>query len=433
MSDGGTAVVEAAGIAARLEAAVERLQPAQLAFLHDLVAAESETGREGAAQEVAAAAFRRAGLETAVWEPTPDELAPFRDDVTLERDYAGRPNVIGIRRGRGGGRSLILNAHVDTVEIGDRERWTRHPLGEEVGDQFYGRGACDMKGGLAANLFALLALAEAGLVPRGDVIAQSTISEEDGGAGALAAVLRGPRADGAIISEPTRRAIVPAQGGAMMFRLRVPGRSAHAATRDEGVSAIELWATVHRGLLAFEARRNAALAHPLYAHLANKVPINVGTLRAGSWPSSVPEWVVAEGRAGLLPGETIAGFKDAFAAEVGRIAAADPWLSGHPPAVEWLGGQFAPAEVPLPSPLVDALAAAHRAVAGEAPAIEGVPYGADMRHFIGVGGMPCVMYGAGDVRLAHAPDEAISLADLAGATATLAVAIAIWCGVEPAA
>jgi acetylornithine deacetylase len=402
------------------------------AFLQDLVRTPSQTGDEGAVQALIAERFRAEGLETTVWEPEVAALAAWAEHVTAVPDYRGRPNVVGRLPGAGGGRSLILCAHIDTVEVGDRSQWTRDPLGGEVvAGALYGRGACDMKGGLATNLFALLALRRAGIAPLGDVLLHSVISEEDGGAGALAAVLRGPGADAAIITEPTGRSIIPAQGGSLMFRITLTGRSAHACVRDEGQSTIESWAVLHRGLLDFETRRNREIDHPMYAAIVNKIPINVGTLRAGSWPSSVPEWLVAEGRAGMVPGETLDGFKAEFLAEVAAIAAADPWLAEHPPVVEWLDGQFAAAGVDVGEPIVQTLAAAHRATTGAEVAVVGATYGADLRHYVLAGGIPCVMYGAGDVRVAHAPDEFIDLDDLAGATATVAEAVARWCGTRP--
>jgi acetylornithine deacetylase len=285
-----------------------------------------------------------------------------------------------------------------------------------------------MKGGLVANLFALAALREAGITLAGDVMVESTVAEEDGGAGALAALLRGYRADGAMISEPTNLAIVPAQGGTLMFRLHVPGLSAHACVRDEGVSAIEKFAYLHRGPLDFEARHNAAIAHPLYAGMSNKAPVNIGMIRGGAWPSSVPEWVAAEGRAGLVPGEDVEEFRGQFAGVVATLAEGDPWLREHPPRVEWLPGQIAPAEVAADSPLVTTLAAAYEEVTAAPPCIEAVTYGADMRHFIN-NGVPCVMFGAGDVRAAHAPNESIPLDDLMLAVAVNARFIAGWCGV----
>jgi acetylornithine deacetylase len=410
--------------------AVERLQPSIVSALQELVRVPSQTGDEGAAQQVVARMMRDHDLEVDVWEPDVVILAPHAESVTLKTGFAGRPNVVGVFKGSGGGRSLILNGHIDTVEIGDEGAWNVPPLGADVSEgRLFGRGSCDMKGGVIANLFALRALRDAGFEPAGDVIVESTISEEDGGAGALAAVLRGYVADGALISEPTNLAIVVAQGGSLMFRLMVPGLSAHACVRDEGVSAVEKFAYLHRGLLDFEARRNREIAHPLYAGIANKVPINIGTVLAGAWPSSVPESLVAEGRAGLVPGETLEAFKTELAGEIAVLASADPWLREHPPRIEWREGQFAPAGIAVDSPLVQTLSAAWRQANGADARIEAVTYGADMRHFVLVGGMPCVMFGAGDVRLAHAPNESIPLDELFVATTTTAMFIADWCGV----
>jgi acetylornithine deacetylase len=410
--------------------AVDTLRPEIVAALQELVRIPSQTGSEGPAQDAVAQLMRAHDLDVDVWEPDVTELEPYAESVTLDRDFTGRPNVVGACRGAGGGRSLILNGHIDTVEVGDPAAWSRDPLGGEVSDgRLYGRGACDMKGGIVANLFALRALRLAGLHPAGDVFVQSTISEEDGGAGALDAVLRGYVADGALISEPTNLAIVTAQGGALMFRLEVHGLSAHACVRDEGVSAVEKFAYLHRGLLEFETRRNGEITHPLYAGMRIKAPINVGIVRAGSWASSVPESLIAEGRAGLVPGEELATFKTELAAEIARFADADPWLREHPPEVTWLNGQFAPAGVPVDSPLVDALCQAWHETNASTARIEAVTYGADMRHFVITGGVPSVMFGAGDVRLAHAPDESIPIDELLAAITTTAVFITTWCGV----
>jgi len=409
---------------------VQKLRPEIVAALQALVRISSQTGHEGSAQDAVAELMRAHDLDVDIWEPDVTELGPHAESVTLGSDFVGRPNVVGAFRSGGGGHSLILNGHIDTVEVGDPAAWSHDPLGGNVSQgRVYGRGACDMKGGIVANLFALRALRLAGLHPAGDVFIQSTISEEDGGAGALAAVLRGYVADGALISEPTNLAIVTAQGGALMFRLQVHGLSAHACVRDEGVSAVEKFAYLHKGLLEFETRRSAEITHPLYAGMRIKAPINVGVVRGGSWASSVPESLVAEGRAGLVPGEALATFKCELAAEVARLADADPWLQKHPPEVTWLDGQFAPAGVPVDSPLVEALTQAWQVTNSSSARIEGVTYGADMRHFVITGGVPCVMFGAGDVRLAHAPDESISIDELLTAITTTAVFVANWCGV----
>lgn len=417
------------GEVAALRAAVGELRPEIVASLQRLVSIPSETGQEGLAQEAVAEWMQAAGLEVDVWEPDRSALLPYAEPVTLPESFAGRPNVVGVAKGEGAGRSLILNGHIDTVEVGDRERWSVDPLGGVVrAGRLFGRGACDMKGGIVANLFAVRVLQAAGVRHEGDVILESTISEEDGGSGALSAILRGYTADAALISEPTDMKIVIAQGGSLMFRLQVHGRSAHACVRGEGVSAIEKFALLHDGLLKFESRRNEEIDHPQYDGLTIKAPINIGTIQGGTWHSTVPEVVVAEGRAGLVPGETLESFKSRFADVIHGIAQSDCWLAEHPPVVEWLDGQFAPADVAEEHHLVGCVQHAVKTVGAVEPQLSGVTYGADMRHFVLTGGMPCVMFGAGDVRLAHAPDESIPLDDMFSSILTSAVLIASWCG-----
>jgi acetylornithine deacetylase len=418
---------------AALDRVVDARRDDAVALVRALVQVPSITGDEWAAQHVVEAALRKRGLAVDRWEATAEEIEPYVEHVGRQTRYEGRPNLAGRLAGAGGGRSIVLNAHIDTVDNGDPALWTHDPNGGDVdGDLLYGRGACDMHGGLVSYLIALDALRDAGVTLAGDVIVSSTVGEEDGGLGALSTILRGYRADAVLIAEPTRLALVPAQGGSLVFRLTVPGKSAHAAVRDEGVSALEEFIPLFQALQALERERNATLRHPLYDAIVNKVPINVGVVRAGTWASTVPEVLVAEGRVGLIPGETMDGFRKVVAERIQQAAQASDWLRAHPPALEWFGGQFAPAETPLDAPLAQAVARAHARVTGSQPAIEAVTYGADMRLFTLLGGMPCVMYGAGDVRVAHHADEHISISELLTATKTIACLLAEWCGLAAA-
>jgi acetylornithine deacetylase len=420
-----------AGFVEAIRSAVQARREDAVSLLQELVRVPSVTGEEGAVGAVVGRAFSERGLDVDTWEATREEAEPYRDHVGEQSSYENRPNVAGTKRGTGDGRSILLNAHTDTVDPGDPTAWKGDPLsGNLEGDLLYGRGSCDMKGGLVTHLVALDALSDLGLGLRGDVIVAATVGEENGGLGALSTVLRGYRADAAIITEPTRLALVPAQGGSLVFRLRIPGRSAHAAVRDEGVSALEKFVPIFENLRELEQERNGVLGHPLYYGVSNKVPINIGVVRAGNWASTVPESLVAEGRVGLIPGEEVDPFKDLVSERIATVAERDPWLREHPPELEWFGGQFAPAEVEPDAPICEAVKEAHERVTGEAPAVVGVPYGADMRLFIHFGGIPCVMYGAGDVNVAHAPDEHISINELLTATSTLACLLVDWCGVD---
>lgn len=422
-----------AGMAREIERAVEARRKGAIGLLQELVRVPSVTGSEGAVQEVVGEALRARGLEVDRWEATPQEISAYLDHVGEQETFTDRPNLAGVRRGSGGGKSILLNAHVDTVATGDPSTWTRDPHGGGIeGDFLYGRGSCDMKGGLVTYLTALDALSDLGVELRGDVTVAATVGEENGGLGALSTVLRGYRADAAIITEPTRLALITAQGGSLVFRLTVPGRSAHAAVRDEGVSALEKFVPIFEDLRELERERNATLSHPLYDGMANKAPINVGVVQAGNWASTVPESLVAEIRVGLIPGEEVEPFRELVAERIASAANRDPWLREHPPEIKWFGGQFAPAEVPSDAPICSAIQRAHELATGEKPAIEGVPYGADMRLFISFGAMPCVMYGAGDVRVAHAPDEHVSITELMTAAKTIACLLVDWCGGDAA-
>jgi acetylornithine deacetylase len=284
----------------------------------------------------------------------------------------------------------------------------------------YGRGALDMKGGLVAALWAVRAIHKAGIQLNGRLHLQSVIGEEDGGCGTLASIVRGYTADAAIIPEPTRMAIAPAQAGAHNVRITVYGLSAHGCYREEGVSAIEKYMVIHQALVALEARRNTRMRHPLFANYHLPYPLSIGTVRAGNWPSSVAEELIAEGRYGIGIGEDSNAARREFEQAVADAAASDPWLRDHPPLIEWWGGTFEPAETDVNHPIVGTLADAHQVLGGEV-AIEGMTYGADMRLLVIHGGIPTVMYGPGDVRLAHKPDESVPVADLIHVARTLAL------------
>ena len=445
-----------------------------VAFLRDLIAVPSLDGEETAAQRRVAAWMQAAGFETDVWPIDMDELAGHPDWChEVDRDEAlGVVGWFGERAagrsagGSGAGRDLLLNGHIDVVPVGDEAAWTTPPWDPAVRDgRVYGRGAVDMKGGLCCALFAAKAIHDAGVPLCGRLSVASVVGEEDGGTGTLATLLRGYTADGAVVVEPTRLHVVPAQAGSLMFRLIVRGLSAHGCVREEGVNAIELFVPLLAALRRLEAERcgapddsapdagpfgadgpptgtdgpaaadvsRAAVAgdphSPLFADYRLPWPIEVGTVRAGDWASSVPDTLVADGRYGVAVGEDAAAARRAFEQAIARAAAADSWLAAHPPEVEWWGGRFDPAVTAVDDPIVTTLVAAAADVTGSAPPVEGVTYGADMRLLVNVGRIPTVLFGPGDVRVAHMPDEHVPLDDLRAAAETLVLTALRFCGV----
>ena len=422
-----------------------------VALIRELMAMPSLDGDESPAQERVAAWLAAEGFATDLWEIDLEALAKHPDySHEVERGEAlgvvgwSRPDGedAGGRRERRGARDLLLNGHIDVVPAGDDTGWTTGPWTADVRNgRIYGRGACDMKAGLGVALFAAKAVRDAGVPILGRVGVTSVAGEEEGGLGTLATLLRGHTADGAIVTEPTELAIVAAEAGSLMFRLAVEGSAAHGSVREEGVSAVEKFVPLFAALRGLEGERCDRARWPgtvgadeavaaLFARHRLPWPIEVGTLRAGDWASSVPQELVCEGRYGVAPGEDEAAARLAFEEAIATAASSDPWLREHPPRVEWWGGRFAPAVTDPAAPVVAALAGAAEAATGRAAPLEAVTYGSDLRLLTMVGGIPSVLFGPGDVRDAHRPDESVEIEQVRLAARTLVVAALRFCGME---
>ncbi len=398
--------------------------------LATLVRLPSVTGNEDAAQERIAKILGDLGGEVDTWRVNPDALGG-------EAGYPGarvtspRHNVVATFRGSGRGPTLILNGHIDTVTPGDESRWTHPPFAAEVVDgRLYGRGAADMKGGLAAILGAVRAIRQTGVRLKGALQVQSVIGEEDGGVGAFAALKRGHTGDAVVICEPTQLAVIPVHAGVTLFRVAVPGRAAHGCVRGEGVSAFERFLPIYAALKTLEEERNRAVRHPLYDGMALPWPLSIGMVQAGTWPAIVPERLTAEGRIGVGVGEKIEDVRRQFEEAVERAAKADPWLAAHPPTVEWVGGVWEPSRPSPEHPVVHALQRAASQALGRPADVCGATYGSDLRLFTNQFGIPGVLFGPGDIRLAHFTDESVPLAEVETAAGALFQTIVEYCGTE---
>jgi acetylornithine deacetylase len=292
---------------ARVLEAVDAGAPAMEGLLAELVRVPSVSGSaaENDLQARLATLLQAEGLEVDHWRILLAETLAAPGFPGAEVPRAEAWGLVGRLAGRSQGPSLLLNAHVDVVPPGDPDAWTTDPFGGRVeGGTLYGRGACDMKGGLIAALAAVRALRRARVPLGGDVLVACVQGEEDGGLGTFAMLRRGWRADACVIPEPTGLDLVPATAGALTFRLRVPGRAAHAARRTAGVSAVEKLWPVFRALRTLERERNAEV-DPLMRRWEVAYPIEVGLVRGGDWASSVPDLLLAEGRLGVALDEPV--------------------------------------------------------------------------------------------------------------------------------
>ncbi|GII55336.1 acetylornithine deacetylase [Planotetraspora thailandica] len=393
-------------------------------LLAELVRVPSVTGTDAESdlQDRCARMLAECDLDVDMWRLDLDGLRSRDGFPGTEAERAEGYGVVAVTEGEGVP-ALVLQGHVDVVPIGDPAKWEgQDPFGARVsGTTLHGRGACDMKAGLAANIAVVRAIRRSGVRLARPLALHCVVSEEDGGLGAFATLARGHTGEAAVIAEPTSGKIITAAAGALTFRLEVPGKAAHGATRYEGVNAVEAFWPVFQAVRRLERERNRD-PHPLFAGNPTPYPIEIGTVHAGDWSSSVPDLLVAEGRLGVRLDEDPADARAAFERTLSELD--DPWLRAHPVTVTWPGGQFASGRLPEGHPL---LAETARAVAdaggarpGTHPDTAAAPYGSDLRLYA-AGGIPTLHYGPGDVRLAHAPREQVDLRELRDVTRALAL------------
>ena len=387
-----------------------------------LVRTPSVTGDEGPVQDVVAELLAEAGARVERVEPDPAAARSDPDWPGEEMPRDRLPIVFG-RLGRPGGRRIVLVGHVDVVPIGDLATWSHDPwASDRDGDRLYGRGAVDMKGGVASILAAVRALVAVGLERRldGEVLVASVPSEEDGGQGMLAAIRAGATGDMAVITEPTGLDVVIAHAGAITFRLTVPGRAAHASVRREGVSALDNLQTLVRALQADESARNGAETDPLMTVHGLPYATIIGKVSGGDWASTVIDRIVAEGRYGVKLGQTWRDAERDLQRCIDDANEGDPFLREHPATVELTGGRFSSSRVPSDHPLPVGLAGVVSDVLRRKPEFAGEPYGADMRLLVNEGRTPTVIFGPGDKRVAHAADEWVSVDEVEACARVLA-------------
>jgi len=400
-----------------------------LDLLKDFVRIKSLAGEgEVAAQEFVADIMRSIHLDVDQWELDFDALRThpaFSIEVERERGMG----VVG-SYGGDAGKTLILNGHVDVVPIDDPTLW-HYPPWEATLDngQVYGRGTLDMKGAVSCAIYAIRLIQEAGIKLKGKVVIQSVIGKEDGGVGTLAAIERGVHADAAIVMEPTELAIAPAQAGAFSFRVGVQGKSAHGAIRPEGVSAIEKFFPLYTAIMQLETERNQRLKTELFADYEVPFPITIGILQAGTWASNVPENLFFEGRYGIGIGEDVDTACRELEQRIIETAKSDAWLREHLPTIEWWGAKFMPVQTEASHPIVSLTRDALHTVTNTPPSIRGMTYGADMHLLVQHGNIPTILFGPGDIRHAHRPDEHVALDDLMTMVKTLVVLILRYCEV----
>ena len=339
-------------------------------------------------------------------------------------------NVVGSHKPRDVlGRSLILNGHIDVVPIGAEALWSSPPFEPVVRDgRMYGRGAGDMKAGIAAYITAFRALQQVDRQPAAPVFLQSVVEEECTGNGALACLHRGFRADAAVIPEPFAHTILSAQVGVLWLTVEVMGRPAHVMAARSGINAIEAAFALFQGLKAMEEEWNAQ-RHPAFSDHPRPININLGKIQGGEWTSSVPTRCVMDIRVGFYPGMSVEQAKQAVESRLRDTARSDPRLQQVRYQVSYAGLQAEPLLVDTGHPMIGVLGAAHERVFGSPAQLLASSATTDARFFNLYGSTPATCYGPESSDI-HGIDESVSLASTLQVTKVLALFMARWCGLE---
>ena len=349
---------------------------------------------------------------------------------------------------------MALNGHVDVVPAGDEATWSQKPWGGEVVDgKLYGRGACDMKGGVAAMIQAVSVIRDCGLRLKGDAYVHVVSDEEVVGFGSRECVERAPRSDFVLVTEPTRLNVLPVEGGLEHVRVEIAGWEEHAGMRyssvypretdrGHGVNAVEKGIKIVQALQDLE--RNWALTrhHPLLPAGFNTLLPGIfiggpgggrdGQLNMITNPGTTPNYCAIEYNIWYYPQETLEEIRREVEGYVNALAQYDPWLKVHPPKFTWglRNISFPPANTDPDHAVVKGLLASLERL-NRPSKITGFNAASDLAWYAAKG-IPGAIFGPGDLACAHSPDEFVPVSDVLDVTRAIALALLEWCGYETA-
>ncbi|HEX8029087.1 MAG TPA: M20/M25/M40 family metallo-hydrolase [Vicinamibacterales bacterium] len=413
-----------------IHAGIDDLVTAYRSHLQSLVQIPSPIGEEFAAQAEVARLMTEIGLTVDVFDIDPETLAGVAGFTAPKRAYEGRPCVVGTLKGQGGGRSIALNAHIDTAPIDPAGKWTHPPFeGRIDGGYLFGRGAWDDKAGVIEALLVADAIKRSRIKLRGDLVVQIVVEDEATGNGTLACLARGHRTDAAIIVDGTwpERFIV-SHLGQVWFQVDLHGRSAPASVASRGANPLEAVGPLLKRLRALVDERNATVA----AWGANTAPyfVNVGQASAGAWEGAVPSGCVLRGQFGFAPPDLPETARAALVAAIRDVQSEPEWPAGVSATIAFDGLETPVVVGDASNEIVLTLSATIARLQGR-PLVESVISGhCDIRHFLSnssQGPIPVCLYGPGGGKNAHAEDEYFDLTHLPIVARNLASVVLEWC------
>jgi acetylornithine deacetylase len=410
-------------------AAVDALADDIIALTERLVAQASVLEHEAGALAVMEDAWRGIGLAPERVPIDPLKLAMHPGFAPVPWSYEGRWNLAAKRPAdAAGGRSALFNGHLDVVSPEPMDLWEADPfVPRQSGGWLYGRGAGDMKAGVAAMTYALQAVVAAGFGLRAPVTLEAVIEEECSGNGALACLAAGYDAEAVLIPEPFGPTLYTAQVGVLWFKVLLHGQPSHVLATAAGTNAIEKSWPVMAALRRLEAAMNAE-AHPApYREMAHPLNLNIGIFRSGDWPSTVPAAAELHGRLSFFPGTPYEAVCRRIESAVAEAAREDAWLAQNPPRVSFYGFRSEGHTISREHPVLAALNGCHRDLAGRDAADYVSTCTTDLRafHVFGQGRGTC--YGPLAENI-HAANERVHMGSVLDTARAYALFLARWCG-----
>jgi len=411
----------------KLMSVVESLAPEILDFTSRMVACPSTLGNEGPVLEVMENELNRLGLNPVRVGISPKDLADHPGFAPVPWDYEGRYNVTGTRPADGeGGKSALFNGHLDVVSPEPLARWTRDPFEPVLEDGWlYGRGAGDMKAGVAAMTYALHAVNKAGMGLRAPVTIEAVIEEECSGNGALACRNAGIDAEAVLIPEPMGPMILTSQVGVAWFKVVLSGVPVHVLETRSGVNAIEKCHYLFTALRGLEEDLNRA-THPAFVGLEHPLNLNIGMIRGGDWPSTVPAEAEFHCRIGFFPGVSFESIRRQVTECIERAASEDDWLKLNPPKLDFYGFRSEGHSVDMDQEAFRTLSDCQAALTGQAAEEAVSTATTDLRSFVHFGNGQATCFGPIAENI-HGDDERVHMKSVMHTAKAYALFLARWC------
>lgn len=410
---------------------IESLADDIVDFTCRLVKEPSTLGNEASAVDL-----MKTELERLSFTPVFVPIDPFRLDdhpgfAPVPWGYENKNNVVAVRPPDGnGGKSAIFNGHLDVVDPEPVAFWDTDPFEPVIQDgRIYGRGAGDMKSGVAAMTYALHAMEKAGFGLRAPVTLQAVIEEECCGNGALACIAAGYDADAVLIPEPFGPTILTSQLGVLWFKVTVEGKPVHVLEAQAGTNSIEKSFRIIQALRKLEADLNGTNVPDTYRDIPHPINLNIGILNGGNWPSTVPARSEMHCRLSYFPGTSYRDICSKIKAAVRAAQADDPWLSQNPPLVEFYGFRSDGHTVSRDFPAFNTLNDCHKSLTGRDAEAYVATCTTDLRAFHFFGKSQCTCFGPSGGNY-HGANEWVDIQSIVHTAQTYALFLARWCGLS---